>query len=72
MGELTSQSSQALLIVYLKAEHPLLAPLLPIDTTVSDLFDCVDHKKDIAEYFDKSEECAVKRALGRLTIVIEN
>ena len=70
-GELTSQSSRAVLVAYLKEEQPLLSPLIPADTTVSDLFDCVRYKKDIAEYFNESEDRAVRRALGRLTIVIE-
>ena len=65
-GELTSESSREAFVAYLEEKHPLLVHIFPIDSTVIDLFNQVEQRKSIDEFFDEITDAAARRALRRL------
>ena len=68
---LTRTSSHDELKVYLNDKHASLVPLLPEDTTANDLFQQVEDKQDIAEFFEASTDSKVRRAFSRLVFDIK-
>ena len=72
---LTRDSEHPATRCYIEDKHPLLLPYLPPDTEASDLFERVQHKKDLSVFFRKPGEDAdpheVARAFARLEGAIE-
>ena len=53
--ELSRSSSNEQLAAYLTANHDLLVPFLPKDTTCADLFGEVDKDRPIATFFEATD-----------------
>ena len=69
--ELSRASEHARLEAYLEKHHPLLAKLLPPDTSCADLFSEVAGNGLISDFFDATDDKETLREFKRLTHMVQ-